>query len=119
MLQDMRKGLSRQMHAQATMQMLPTFICSMPDGTGKAACPGDRPLCYLQPHMPHGTWPWGAGEGCTDFWSMHCPCTASASPWCRARGQELVLLAPVVVSGSQEPPPWVGDCPWDRLRGRL
>uniref|UniRef100_A0A672TH02 hexokinase n=1 Tax=Strigops habroptila TaxID=2489341 RepID=A0A672TH02_STRHB len=35
MMQDMRKGLSRQMHAQATMQMLPTFICSMPDGTGK------------------------------------------------------------------------------------
>ncbi|XP_061216214.1 hexokinase-3 [Neopsephotus bourkii] len=35
MMQDMRKGLSRQMHAQATMQMLPTFICSMPDGTEK------------------------------------------------------------------------------------
>uniref|UniRef100_A0A672TJJ4 hexokinase n=1 Tax=Strigops habroptila TaxID=2489341 RepID=A0A672TJJ4_STRHB len=47
MMQDMRKGLSRQMHAQATMQMLPTFICSMPDGTGKAARPGDGPLCYL------------------------------------------------------------------------
>ncbi|XP_062463571.1 hexokinase-3 [Pezoporus occidentalis] len=35
MMQDMRKGLSRQMHEQATMQMLPTFICSMPDGTEK------------------------------------------------------------------------------------
>ncbi|XP_010008764.1 PREDICTED: hexokinase-2-like, partial [Nestor notabilis] len=35
MIQDMRKGLSRQMRAHATMQMLPTFICSLPDGTEK------------------------------------------------------------------------------------
>ncbi|NXG60579.1 HXK2 protein, partial [Hemiprocne comata] len=37
MLQDMCKGLSRQTHAQACMQMLPTFICSMPDGTEKGS----------------------------------------------------------------------------------
>uniref|UniRef100_A0A8D0F3S4 hexokinase n=1 Tax=Strix occidentalis caurina TaxID=311401 RepID=A0A8D0F3S4_STROC len=35
MLQAMRKGLSRQTHAQANMRMLPTYICSLPDGTEK------------------------------------------------------------------------------------
>ncbi|NWY56098.1 HXK2 protein, partial [Chionis minor] len=35
MLQDMCKGLSRQTHAQANMRMLPTYICSTPDGTEK------------------------------------------------------------------------------------
>ncbi|NXV88940.1 HXK3 protein, partial [Calonectris borealis] len=35
MLQAMRKGLSRQTHAQANVRMLPTYICSMPDGTEK------------------------------------------------------------------------------------
>ncbi|NXR16081.1 HXK3 protein, partial [Semnornis frantzii] len=33
MLQAMHKGLSCQMHAQAKVQMLPTYICSTPDGT--------------------------------------------------------------------------------------
>ncbi|KFU92925.1 Hexokinase-2, partial [Chaetura pelagica] len=37
MMQDMRKGLRRQTHEQACMQMLPTFICSMPDGTEKGS----------------------------------------------------------------------------------
>ncbi|XP_035194361.1 LOW QUALITY PROTEIN: hexokinase-3 [Oxyura jamaicensis] len=35
MLEAMDKGLSRQTHAQATVRMLPTFICSTPDGTEK------------------------------------------------------------------------------------
>ncbi|XP_054698040.1 hexokinase-3 isoform X1 [Grus americana] len=35
MLQAMRKGLSRETHAQANVQMLPTYICSTPDGTEK------------------------------------------------------------------------------------
>ncbi|NXX38780.1 HXK2 protein, partial [Tricholaema leucomelas] len=35
MLQAMHRGLSRQTHAQATVQMLPTYICSTPDGTEK------------------------------------------------------------------------------------
>ncbi|KAM6299576.1 hexokinase-3 [Aegotheles albertisi] len=35
MLQDMRKGLSHQTHAEASMQMLPTYICSTPNGTEK------------------------------------------------------------------------------------
>ncbi|KAM9289518.1 hexokinase-3 [Morus bassanus] len=35
MLQAMRKGLSRQTHAQANVRMLPTYICSTPDGTEK------------------------------------------------------------------------------------
>lgn len=52
MLQAMRKGLSRQTHAQANVRMLPTYICSTPDGTGKAAQPGDVLLCYLQPCLP-------------------------------------------------------------------
>ncbi|NXQ83654.1 HXK2 protein, partial [Nyctibius grandis] len=33
MLQAMRKGLSRQTHAQANVRMLPTYLCSTPDGT--------------------------------------------------------------------------------------
>ncbi|XP_026714149.1 hexokinase-3 [Athene cunicularia] len=35
MLQAMCKGLSRQTHAQANVRMLPTYICSVPDGTEK------------------------------------------------------------------------------------
>uniref|UniRef100_A0A8B9S2B8 hexokinase n=1 Tax=Accipiter nisus TaxID=211598 RepID=A0A8B9S2B8_9AVES len=66
MLQAMRKGLSRQTHAQANVRMLPAYICSTPDGTGKAAQPGDVLLwlqasagalgCLLQP----GCWVMGS-----------------------------------------------------------
>ncbi|NXT68890.1 HXK3 protein, partial [Chaetops frenatus] len=35
MMQDMCKGLSRQTHTQAKVQMLPTYICSTPNGTEK------------------------------------------------------------------------------------
>ncbi|XP_030139660.4 hexokinase-3 isoform X1 [Taeniopygia guttata] len=35
MMQDMCKGLSRQTHAQAKVRMLPTYICSTPNGTEK------------------------------------------------------------------------------------
>lgn len=63
MVQAMRKGLSSRTHAQATMRMLPTYICSTPNGTGKTAQPGDWPLCYLQPCMPRWTWPWGCRGG--------------------------------------------------------
>ncbi|NWT94791.1 HXK3 protein, partial [Urocynchramus pylzowi] len=35
MIQDMCKGLSRQTHAQAKVRMLPTYICSTPNGTEK------------------------------------------------------------------------------------
>lgn len=59
MIQAMRKGLSRQTHAQANVRMLPTYICSTPDGTGKAAQPGDVLLCYLQPCLPCWMWPRG------------------------------------------------------------
>ncbi|XP_009640011.1 hexokinase-3 [Egretta garzetta] len=35
MLQAMRKGLNSRTHAQATVRMLPTYICSTPNGTEK------------------------------------------------------------------------------------
>ncbi|NXY59663.1 HXK2 protein, partial [Callaeas wilsoni] len=35
MMQDMCKGLSRQMHTEAKVRMLPTYICSTPNGTEK------------------------------------------------------------------------------------
>ncbi|NWT71685.1 HXK3 protein, partial [Prunella himalayana] len=35
MVEDMCKGLSRQTHAQAKVRMLPTYICSTPNGTEK------------------------------------------------------------------------------------
>ncbi|NXS14614.1 HXK3 protein, partial [Neodrepanis coruscans] len=35
MMQAMRRGLNRHTHAQASVQMLPTYICSTPDGTEK------------------------------------------------------------------------------------
>ncbi|XP_038006369.1 hexokinase-3 isoform X2 [Motacilla alba alba] len=35
MMQDMCKGLSRQTHAEAKVRMLPTYICSTPNGTEK------------------------------------------------------------------------------------
>lgn len=112
MMQAMRKGLSRETHAQANVRMLPTYICSTPDGTGKAAQSGDGLLCYLQPYMPQWTWSWGRGTGVWPVMgSISCSCTAFASPQYRGRGQELVALASVVVSGSQEPPPWMSDHP--------
>lgn len=46
MIEDMCKGLSRQTHAQAKVRMLPTYICSTPNGTGKAAQPEDELFCY-------------------------------------------------------------------------
>uniref|UniRef100_A0A8C3LGT8 hexokinase n=1 Tax=Chrysolophus pictus TaxID=9089 RepID=A0A8C3LGT8_CHRPC len=36
-LEALEQGLSRQSGARSTMQMLPTFICSTPDGTGETA----------------------------------------------------------------------------------
>lgn len=35
MVEDMCRGLSQQTHRQAKVQMLPTYICSTPNGTGK------------------------------------------------------------------------------------
>ncbi|NXT22297.1 HXK2 protein, partial [Syrrhaptes paradoxus] len=35
MQRDMRKGLSRDTHAEANVRMLPTYICSTPDGSEK------------------------------------------------------------------------------------
>ncbi|KAL2299266.1 hypothetical protein Nmel_013916 [Mimus melanotis] len=35
MMEDMCKGMSRQTHAQAKVRMLPTYICSTPNGTEK------------------------------------------------------------------------------------
>ncbi|NXW05410.1 HXK2 protein, partial [Fregetta grallaria] len=123
MLQAMRKGLSRQTHAQANVRMLPTYICSTPNGTGKTAQPGDGLLYYPQRRTPRWTWPWGCWGGVHQSpasYGVHkLPCTACASPQCRGRGQEPAPLAPAVVSGSQEPPPWVTDCPWDWVRSRF
>uniref|UniRef100_A0A8C3KIH2 hexokinase n=1 Tax=Calidris pygmaea TaxID=425635 RepID=A0A8C3KIH2_9CHAR len=42
MMLAMNKGLNRQTHAQATVKMLPTYICSTPNGTGRTAQPGGR-----------------------------------------------------------------------------
>lgn len=47
MLQAMHRGLSRQTQAEANVQMLPTYICSTPDGTGKAAQPRRGLICCL------------------------------------------------------------------------
>lgn len=39
---EMEKGLGKETHAEATVKMLPTYVCSTPDGTGdvppKATC---------------------------------------------------------------------------------
>lgn len=59
MLEAMEKGLSQETHAQSTVHMLPTFICSTPDGTGEAARRGDVLLCCPQPCAPRR----GAREG--------------------------------------------------------
>uniref|UniRef100_A0A493SS56 Phosphotransferase n=1 Tax=Anas platyrhynchos platyrhynchos TaxID=8840 RepID=A0A493SS56_ANAPP len=48
-MEAMEKGLSQEAHAQSTVHMLPTFICSTPDGTGEAARRGDVLLCCPQP----------------------------------------------------------------------
>lgn len=42
-LEALERGLSQQSRARSTMQMLPTFICSTPDGTGETALLGAVP----------------------------------------------------------------------------
>jgi len=32
---EMEKGLGKETHAEATVKMLPTYVCSTPDGTGE------------------------------------------------------------------------------------
>lgn len=34
---EMEKGLGKDTHAEATVKMLPTYVCSTPDGTGEGA----------------------------------------------------------------------------------
>lgn len=63
MMEDMCKGLSRQTHAQAKVKMLPTYICSTPNGTGKVAQHGDELFCYQQPCTPYWSRPWGCWGG--------------------------------------------------------
>ncbi|XP_067161174.1 hexokinase-3 [Apteryx mantelli] len=59
MLEAMAKGLSRQMHAQATMRMLPTYICSTPDGTEK----GDFLVVELRRRHVRTLWVTLLGDG--------------------------------------------------------
>ncbi|NXC48671.1 HXK2 protein, partial [Penelope pileata] len=87
MLEAMDKGLRQHGHACATVQMLPTFICSMPDGTEKGdvlvaelcqnhvrtlwvTLPGDGnqspQLMYHIFEMPEDI-PHGTGEALFDF----------------------------------------------------
>ncbi|OXB81001.1 UNVERIFIED_CONTAM: hypothetical protein H355_006084, partial [Colinus virginianus] len=42
-LEALEQGLSRQSRAPSTMRMLPTFVCSTPDGTGETALPAAVP----------------------------------------------------------------------------
>lgn len=35
---EMEKGLGKETHAEATVKMLPTYVCSTPDGTGDVPC---------------------------------------------------------------------------------
>lgn len=35
---EMEKGLGKETHAEATVKMLPTYVCSTPDGTGDVSC---------------------------------------------------------------------------------
>ncbi|NXK52960.1 HXK2 protein, partial [Chauna torquata] len=59
MLEAMDKGLSQQTHAQATVQMLPTFICSTPDGTEK----GDLLVAELCQSHVRTLWATFLGDG--------------------------------------------------------
>ncbi|NXI72499.1 HXK2 protein, partial [Anseranas semipalmata] len=59
MLEAMHKGLSRQTHAQATVRMLPTFICSTPDGTEK----GDLVVVELCQSHVRTLWATLSGDG--------------------------------------------------------
>lgn len=43
MRMEMEKGLGKETHAEATVKMLPTYVCSTPDGTGDVSCV--KPLC--------------------------------------------------------------------------
>ncbi|XP_068815889.1 hexokinase-3 isoform X2 [Struthio camelus] len=55
----MAEGLSRQTHARATVQMLPTYICSTPDGTEK----GDFLVVELRRSHVRTLWVTLAGDG--------------------------------------------------------
>lgn len=35
MKQEMEQGLAKETHDEATLKMLPTYVCATPDGTGK------------------------------------------------------------------------------------
>lgn len=45
---EMEKGLAKETHAEATVKMLPTYVCSTPDGTGDVFYV--KPLC-VRPWM--------------------------------------------------------------------
>ncbi|KAM6056489.1 hexokinase-3 [Chlamydotis macqueenii] len=59
MLQAMHEGLSCQTHAQASMPMLPTYLCSMPDGTEK----GDLLVVELCQNHVRTLWVTLLGDG--------------------------------------------------------
>lgn len=44
---EMEKGLGKETHAKATVKMLPTYVCSTPDGTGEAPRGSARPAHAL------------------------------------------------------------------------
>lgn len=35
---EMEKGLGKETHEEAAVKMLPTYVCSTPDGTGDVPC---------------------------------------------------------------------------------
>lgn len=75
MRMEMEKGLGKETHAEATVKMLPTYVCSTPDGTGEVPG-GSAHLCLAQrrcsqhPHcagkgwdLSHGWFPVCGGSG--------------------------------------------------------
>ncbi|NWX93552.1 HXK3 protein, partial [Nothoprocta pentlandii] len=59
MMEAMAKGLSRQTHAQASVHMLPTYVCSTPDGTEK----GDFLVVELRRRQVRTLWVSLPGDG--------------------------------------------------------
>uniref|UniRef100_A0A8C0H087 hexokinase n=1 Tax=Chelonoidis abingdonii TaxID=106734 RepID=A0A8C0H087_CHEAB len=76
MLEAMERGLSRRTHSHATVRMLPAFIRSTPDGTGKGQAVGAQgwgPSLYPPQAPPPGPVLWSALE-------LRCQCSALLIP---------------------------------------
>ena len=89
MRQEMELGLGQESNANASVRMLPTYVCSTPDGTGEGRGPGEGGAakavatlmsCAGSPQSEANSWRWTWGEPISGCWWCAWRRMASASP---------------------------------------